>query len=72
MNPWKVILITAILSTIVSFLVAGVIHLLCLFIRRFAKTAQSMEAEISAPQGAPQPGVEIAVAIAAVKACIAK
>jgi hypothetical protein len=67
MNPWKVVLITVILSTIVSFFVSGIIHLLCLIIRYFTELK-------SAPQHAGVHGqeadrdIEIAVAIAAVKA----
>jgi Na+-transporting methylmalonyl-CoA/oxaloacetate decarboxylase gamma subunit len=72
MNPWKVILITAILSTVVSFFVAGLIHLMCLLIQRFSKQAPALATPVSVPQEASQPDAEIAVAIAAVKAYLSR
>lgn len=68
MNPWKVILITAVLATIVSFFVAGLIHVMCLLIQRFSKTVPSTATTSSVPSSDSQHDAEIAVAIAAVKA----
>ncbi|HPR83175.1 MAG TPA: hypothetical protein PLD51_04880 [Pontiellaceae bacterium] len=72
MNPWKVILITAILSAVVSFFVSGIIHALCLLIRRFSKPAPAAQAQTVPLQAGQDHNAEIAVAIAAVKACLAK
>lgn len=70
MNPWKVILITAVLATIVSFFVAGLIHVMCLLIQRFSKTVPALATTASVPSSSSQHDAEIAVAIAAVKAHI--
>lgn len=69
MNPWKIIFVTAVLSAIVSFAVSGIIHLLCLMIQRFAKTAPAAP-KAAAP--AADHGAEIAIAIAAAKACLSQ
>ena len=71
MNPWKIILVTVILATLVSFFVAGLIHLLCLLIQRFSKTVPAPAASVNVPQDASQHDAEIAVAIASVKAYLA-
>lgn len=67
MNPWNVILVTAALAAIVSFAVSGIIHVLCLLIRRFSKAAP---VTVCAKPAAAETGAEIAIAIAAAKACI--
>jgi hypothetical protein len=71
MNPWKVILITAILATLVSFFVSGLIHVMCLLIQRFSKTAPALAAQVCVPPSGSQHDAEIAVAIASVKAYLA-
>ena len=63
-------MVTAILAAIVSFAVSGVIHLLCLLIRRFSKTAPAAPTVMS--QTEPGHGAEIAIAIAAAKACLSR
>lgn len=69
MNPWKIILVTAALSAAVSFAVSCLIHLLCLLIQRFSKPAPAV---ISVKSTEAESGAEIAIAIAAVKACLAQ
>lgn len=69
MNPWSIILTTAILAAVVAFVVSAVIHVMCLVIQRFTKEepAPAMEA-IPAEEEKVDHDAEIAVAIAAARA----
>ena len=76
MTAWNIVLVTTVLAAAVSFFVAFVIHMMCLLIKRFAQPAMALPAAAAniSQQGGSAPMVEmgqeleIAVAIAAIKA----